>query len=105
MEDIISVVDILSGVDTKTSKGTIIRQYRPNSIWLWRQWSGTMLQYVWPSCLSMMVVTLVYGLLFSYSIAHLDIDDQNEIHSHVNEITAWWKSLQPLTTFVTTFCE
>ncbi len=41
IKDIQLVVNVLSGVDTKIDKGTIIKPYEPDGLWLWKQWSGT----------------------------------------------------------------
>ena len=44
LKKIDNVIDKIAGVNTRYS-GSIIPQYRPNRRWLWRRWSGTVLQY------------------------------------------------------------
>ena len=66
MIDIGKVIDTMSGVDTKLKKGTIIQSYRPSNFWLWKQWQGTVLQYVWHKVLGMMVFTGLFGIIVSF---------------------------------------
>ena len=53
------VIDNISGVKTKYG-GSIIRKFRPSRIFLWTQWSGTVLQHAWKSALGNMLVSAAF---------------------------------------------
>lgn len=57
LQGIMSVLDVLSGIDTKVEKGTVMHTYRPERRWLIRQWKGTILQFVWKIVILMMCST------------------------------------------------
>jgi len=103
IQDIQFVIDVLSGVDTKLNKGTIIRPYKPSGFWVCRQWSGTVLQYVWPHTLAMMVLTAMFGLAISYFVGDLSPYAEHQLLDQLELIAGWWTKLSPLTTFVSTF--
>lgn len=89
--EIQKVVDTLSGVDTKFGKGTVIRQYVPSAPWLCRQWTGTILQYVWTSVVGMMVATVVFGLIVCAKTGDMtSFDADHEIMSQIETIVGWW---------------
>lgn len=90
IREIQSVVDILSGADTKVKKGTIIRPYKPSSPWLWRQWSGTVLQYVWFKVVVMMVTTALIGIIISVMIREYAPESEEAILHQLELIGGWW---------------
>lgn len=104
VKEIQGVVNSLSGVDTKLKEGTIIRPYKGSSRWLWRRWSGTILQYVWKDVLGMMVFTAIIGGFFQWVRGSESLEDfEDHIINQFKLIGGWWGLLSPLTTFVSTF--
>lgn len=90
IRDIQSIIDVLSGVDTKMSKGTVIRQYKPSGLWLWRQWTGTILQYVWKNVIIMMVCTAIFGIVVSLIVGSWDPDAESKLLDQIDLIAGWW---------------
>eukprot|EP00547_Thalassionema_nitzschioides_P014023 CAMPEP_0194239392 /NCGR_PEP_ID=MMETSP0158-20130606/5869_1 /TAXON_ID=33649 /ORGANISM="Thalassionema nitzschioides, Strain L26-B" /LENGTH=430 /DNA_ID=CAMNT_0038973857 /DNA_START=162 /DNA_END=1454 /DNA_ORIENTATION=- len=50
------VLNEISGVTTKY-KGDVLKQYKPQRHWLYRQWRGTIIQHAWKLALLMMCLT------------------------------------------------
>ena len=103
IDEIQYVVDILSGVNTKVNKGTIIRPYKPSSFWLGRQWSGTILQFVGRKVVVMTVSTAFLGIFINVMIRNYAPGSEEAILTQLELVGGWWSTLSPLTTFVTTF--
>lgn len=91
IREIQKVVDIISGVDTKFGKGTVIRQYVPSGLWLCKQWSGTVLQYVWTDAIVMMVATAVFGIIVCVVASDMTpLNSEHEIMTQLEMIAGWW---------------
>lgn len=103
MHDIQVVIDMLSGVDTNLNKGTIVRPYRPSFLWLLKQWKGTVLQYVWPSVLTMMVMTALFCFIMGLVCGEMSLDVEYSLFEDLEKIYSGWKSTAGLVTFVSTF--
>lgn len=103
IKEIQSVVDILSGVNTKVKKGTIIRPYKPSSLWLGKQWRGTVLQFVGREVAVMVVSTALLGIFVNVVIRNYAPGYEEAILGQLELVGGWWSTLSPLTTFVTTF--
>mmetsp|Transcript_21218 Transcript_21218/g.31461 ORF Transcript_21218/g.31461 Transcript_21218/m.31461 type:complete len:279 (+) Transcript_21218:1026-1862(+) len=94
--DMQTVVNQLSGVDTKIKNGTIIKQHRPSGVCLWMKWSGTILEYVYKHVVGMMVLTAILGTIF-FAV------DNPELEIQLDYISDFCGRLSPLTTFVSPF--
>jgi len=104
---IMCVVDTLSGVDTKLKQGSIIRPYQPESLWLWKQWRGTVLQYVWRWVLGMMIFTALIGIVVSLAVGDWALHDIESYDYYLLDqlrlIGGMWERLTTFLTFVLSF--
>jgi len=88
--------------------GYIIRQFQPQRWWLWRQWSGTVLQQVLPSVAINMIGTLIIVILLRKATGGtwpvgLKPDASNPLIARLALFDDVWKYLMTLTTFILTF--
>ena len=83
--------------------GTIIRPYKPSVGWLVRQWSGTILQFVWKDVILIMLLTALFGIIVSASTDDWTPDAENDLILQLDLIYGWWQLTLGLTSFVTTF--
>ena len=104
-------IDKISGVKTRYEGGTIIRQYDPNTLWLWKQWKGTVVSHAWKGTLLNMALSLA---LCSYvrccitSPPTWAVTSTPDVSSHpflgkLNLFSKVWKYVMSLTTFILTF--
>ena len=70
------------------SEGTIIHTYTPSGPWLWRQWSGTVLQYVWVRVIVMMAISALFDILVHFVTGD---DDGNPLMEQLEFITELWE--------------
>ena len=113
MSEIRTVMDFLSGVNTKNSNAAIIHPYIPSEKWLLRQWDGTVLQYVWKKVVMMMTVSALFSITLYFipggEFELLGGDDDGggggiaAIDEQLDYIKGWWEKLLPLASFVSTF--
>mmetsp|Transcript_25003 Transcript_25003/g.42834 ORF Transcript_25003/g.42834 Transcript_25003/m.42834 type:complete len:476 (+) Transcript_25003:631-2058(+) len=96
-------IDVLSGVDTKTSEGTLIREYVPSTAWFWKQWTGTVLQYVWRSVFCMMIASVIFGAVVSLAIESWSYDAEHVLLDQIELIAGWWATILSLASFATIF--
>jgi hypothetical protein len=117
MQEIDEVINQISGSTTLYS-GNIIPPYQPERLWLWRQWSGTILKVSYQIALLNMLFCLVFTVYADYctvpgddnmfssmsSVWTLTIPDSslpfNERLSLLKEI---WNYQRDLTIFILTF--
>lgn len=59
VKEIDDIIDKISGVKSRYH-GQIIRQFRPQRSWLWRRWTGTILQHAWKPAFLNMVLSVVF---------------------------------------------
>ena len=82
---------IIINRDTKLKQGTIIRPYTPSGTWLSKQWKGTILQFVWPLVVRMMVLTTLFGLIVSFIIGDMvSYDADHVLLDQLELIGGWW---------------
>ena len=110
LKSIDRMIDQISGVKTRYEDGSIIRQYRPQRSWLWRQWSGTIVSHAWKSTVSKMVLTLFIALYVKYglNVGHIGLSTPPDPSLHpfignLNLFSRVWKYMLSVTTFILTF--
>lgn len=86
---------IIVNRDTKLNKGTIIRPYKPNALWLSKQWQGTVLQYVWRQVIVMMLLTALFGLIVCFITGDMSPYADAETSEHpllyqLELVGGWW---------------
>lgn len=90
--------------------GAIIRPYNPNRLWLWRRFTGTVLQHVaiptllnmlWSTCFIVYVRHRTLG--GSWSGLGLPPDPTNPFIAKLQMVHKIWSYQQGLTTFILTF--
>ena len=107
LKDIDSAIDKIAGVNSRYS-GDIIKQYKPKRSWLWRRWTGTILQRQYKVALLQMIITASIGILVRRSstvkwpIGSVP-DQSNLIISRMIAFSKHWHYLQGITTFILTF--
>ena len=94
---------ILPFIQHMSTIGTIIRPYKPSVRWLVRQWSGTILQFVWKDVLLITLLTALFGIIVSASTDDWTPDAENDLILQLDLIYGWWQLTLGLTSFVTTF--
>jgi len=88
--------------------GDIIRQYKPNRVWLWRRWTGTVLQHSYRTTLLNMLYSLAFIALTrrltdpSWHIG-LAPDHSHPFIQRLDIIRKLWSYQMSLTTFILTF--
>ena len=106
-----TVIDAFSGEKTKTSDGSLLRPYNPRTVWLLRQWRGTVIQYTWKKVVAMVIFTACLCLILDitvlpdYSVIEILKDSQHKhpVLVHLELFGMSWNRLATLTTFVLTF--
>mmetsp|Transcript_13419 Transcript_13419/g.29141 ORF Transcript_13419/g.29141 Transcript_13419/m.29141 type:complete len:563 (+) Transcript_13419:83-1771(+) len=88
--------------------GDIIVPYKPNRIWLWRQWSGTILQHsIYPTMTNMFfsLVVILVARKFTGSTLGLGMppDKSHPIIARLDIIHKIWSYQTSLTIFILTF--
>ena len=107
LKDIDSAIDKIAGVYSRYS-GDIVKQYKPKRSWLWRRWTGTILQRQYKVALLQMIITASIGILVRRSstvkwpIGSVP-DQSNLIISKMIAFSKHWHYLQGITTFILTF--
>mmetsp|Transcript_16741 Transcript_16741/g.23640 ORF Transcript_16741/g.23640 Transcript_16741/m.23640 type:complete len:436 (-) Transcript_16741:133-1440(-) len=81
------------------SKTRVIRSFKPNKLWLWRQWYGTIWQHGYKNILLMMIYTLAVGSLLPY----MEDYSQSFFGQSLDAIQHAFKYLMTLAIFVLTF--
>ena len=100
-------IDQISGVKTKYD-GEIIRQFKPSPFWLWRRWSGTVLQHAWKrAVLNMLLSAVVVGFVRhrfkpTWAIGMIPDSDFPIIKKFVG-LSKLWHYLMNIATFILTF--
>jgi hypothetical protein len=103
-EDINVVVEKVSGFQG----GPIIRPFQPQRWWLWRRWSGTVLQAVLPSvafnmCATMLMVIGLRKATGASWLVGLKPDMSHPLVARLALFHQVWAYLTTFTTFVLTF--
>lgn len=110
MKKIDEVLDKVSGVKSQF-QGNIIREYKPNRSWLWRQWSGTITKGVWkPTLLNMLVAMMFFTYMHQTAFKQSTLWSINAIpdpkHPAIERLLGLdklWKIQTTVTTFILTF--
>jgi len=113
LEAIDNVIKEIEGTKT-LYEGAIIRPYKPNRLWLWRQFKGTILQHVaiptlanmlWSTCFVVLVRhrTLVATGGAWWSGLGLPPDATHPFIAKLHMVHKIWSYQQGLTTFILTF--
>lgn len=105
VDEVSRIFDQLTGVE---SGGDIIRPFQPQRWWLWRQWSGTVLQQVIPSVATNMLGSFVLVIVLRHATRGawalgLKPDTSHPLIARLALFDDVWKYLMTLTTFVLTF--
>jgi hypothetical protein len=74
--------------NTKIDEGTIIHTYVPSGSWLWKQWSGTVLEHVWVRVIVMMAISALFSILVHFVAGD---DDESPLIEQLKYITEWWE--------------
>ena len=88
--------------------GDIVRQYRPNRTWLWKQWAGTVLQHNYRTTLLNMGLSLLFVLItrrLTDPTWHIGLAPEKS-HPFIQRlviIQKLWIYQASLTTFILTF--
>ena len=112
LEEIDSVIREIEGTKSLYD-GAIIRPYKPNRLWLWRQFAGTVLQHVAPT----LIFSMLWSTCFIIFARHrtyaggsspwaglgLPPDASHPYISKLQMVHRIWGYLQGLTTFILTF--
>lgn len=69
---------------------TIIQPYEPSGIWLVKQWSGTILQYVWQKELVMMMLTALFGVVLGQIVGDMSTSAEHPLLNQLRLIGGWW---------------
>jgi len=117
MAAIISTVD-QEGVDEMVDRAMrmnnaprFIAQFYPQSTWLWKQWSGTVLQQTWPPAATMMMVSLLLVLVMEsarqdgehvWEVWHVPDPDDRWVR-RMKGFGTMWGYLLTMATFVNSF--
>ena len=107
LREIDTAIDKIAGVKTKYS-GSIIRPFRPNRAWLWRRWTGTVLQHAYKGALWNMLITATISFFIgrradcTWAVA-MAPDKSNPIISRMAAFGQNWHYMMNLTTFILTF--
>lgn len=98
-EEIETVIDLIL---PKCATGAgVIRQYRPQKWWLWRQWYGTVFHYGMWTAVRYMIFTLLVCLVFPNLSDPKNKDDlADRALTSFNQV---WKYMLTFTTFIMTF--
>ena len=88
--------------------GSIIRQYKPQRSWLWRRWTGTVLQHGYKFALGNMLITAILAYFVRRRVdCHWPIlqspDQSHPVISKMLAFSKHWHYLQAITTFILTF--
>uniref|UniRef100_A0A7S2Y7P8 Bestrophin homolog n=1 Tax=Entomoneis paludosa TaxID=265537 RepID=A0A7S2Y7P8_9STRA len=82
-------------------KDEVIRQYRPQRRWLWRQWYGTIFQCGVPTACFYMAVTALICFILPH-VENPKVED-DPIDNSLKAFSQVWKYILTLTTFILTF--
>ncbi len=104
IDDVSAVMHEVSG----TVGGHIIRPFQPERLWLWRCWSGTVLQQTLPSVAinmgaTMLLVVWIRRLTGASWPVGLKPDASHPLIARLALFDDVWKYLMTLTTFILTF--
>ena len=100
-------IDMISGLETRYS-GSIIPQFRPDRLWLWRQWSGTVVQRAYRiTLLNMAITAAIVFVMFQWAdctwTGWMAPDQTHPIISRMAVFGKTWEHMMTLTTFILTF--
>ena len=107
LREIDAAIDKIAGVKTRYS-GSIIRPYRPGRWWLWRTWTGTVLQHAYKIAIWNMAITAAISFFIgrrsdcTWAVAMAP----GQTHPVISRLAAFgknWHYMQGLTTFILTF--
>lgn len=104
IDDVTTLLDSVAS----TTGGNIIRPFQPQRWWLWKCWSGTVLQQVLPSVAFNMCATLILVVILR-KVSHgswplgVKPDTHNPFIARLALFDDVWKYLMTLTTFILTF--
>lgn len=106
-EEIDDAIKQISGTKCQYG-GDIIRPYKPNRIWLWGRWSGTILQHnLYPTIANMLfslVVILVVRRLTGSTVGlGMPPDKSHPLMARLDVIHQIWSYQTSLTIFILTF--
>mmetsp|Transcript_12922 Transcript_12922/g.27370 ORF Transcript_12922/g.27370 Transcript_12922/m.27370 type:complete len:629 (+) Transcript_12922:32-1918(+) len=107
LREIDTAIDKIAGVKTRYS-GSIIHPFRPNRAWLWRRWTGTVLQHAYKGALWNMLITATISFFIgrradcTWAVA-MAPDKSNPIISRMTAFGQSWHYMMNLTTFILTF--
>ena len=108
MKKINGTIDILAGVSTRYG-GDVIKPYKPDRTWLWRQWRGTVLQYTYKAALFNMVIAAIVTTLMrllipgtTWAVGAMP-DSGNLAIARLHAFGSLWGHLVTLTTFILSF--
>lgn len=101
-------------IDRALRKGNaprLIKAFKPQSSWLWRQWSGTVLQHTWPPAAVMMLVSATLVVFMEHTRmtgGHtwtlFEVPDPNDGWvARLKGFTTMWGYLLTMATFVNSF--
>jgi len=91
--------------------GYIIRPYEPDRRWLWRRWTGTVLQHSYKTCLLNVLLTTIIVILVGIRTGSLQVggtvgflpDPSDPIMQRFQMVKKIWSYQMSLTTFILTF--
>ena len=107
LRQIDAAIDKIAGVKTRYS-GSIIRPFRPNRWWLWRRWTGTVLQHAYKGAIFNMAITAAISFFIgrradcTWAVA-MTPDQKHPVISRMAAFGQNWHYMQGLTTFILTF--
>jgi len=112
-EQLAALDDVMKEIEGTKSlyDGAIIRPYKPNRLWLWRQFRGTILQHVaiptllnmlWSAAFILFVRHKTLGASWATGIG-LPPDPTNPFIAKLHMVHKIWNYQQALTTFILTF--
>lgn len=101
------IIDEISGVKARY-EGDIIRRYKPNRFWLWKRWSGTILEQSWKASAFNMIVSILFISLIRKEVNPTWIvggipDARNPMIERFVGLGKLWHYILTLTTFILTF--
>ena len=109
MQEIDAAINQISGTNALYD-GDIIPPYKPDRIWLWRQYSGTVLSTVLETTLLSMVLCAMFVTFarqttgeVAWSIDFLAPDESLPFVQRLSQVHEIWDIQKGLTTFVLTF--
>lgn len=88
-----------------------ITQFSPRTIWLWRQWRGTVLEHTWKACILYMLLSVALCSFMELARCHGQTtwqlfevpDSKDRWVARMAGLTTLWSYLLTMATFVNTF--